>query len=172
LPISQQARFPRGAGERFFDVDVLAALHAGQRHRGVHEIGDAYGAGIDVLVFLVEHDAEVLVPGCLFEALETGRGAGLVHVAQRHDILGARGGVQVRPALGAAADGGYVELIVERLVARRPERRHAAKAAGRHSPGQQRPIEEVASRNTVVGHDLAVPLVQRYTCLLKGDISV
>ena len=40
----QQARFPRRAGQRLFQVDVLAALHAGQGHGGVHEIGDADGA--------------------------------------------------------------------------------------------------------------------------------
>ena len=59
----QQPRLPRRPGQRLLDVDVLAALHAGQRHGGVHEVGDADGAGVDVLAFLVQHDAEVFVLG-------------------------------------------------------------------------------------------------------------
>jgi hypothetical protein len=68
----QEARFPDGAGERLFDVDVLAALHAGEGDGGVHEIGHADGDGVDILALFLQHHAEVFVLGSLLELLEVG----------------------------------------------------------------------------------------------------
>ena len=92
----QQARFPRRPRQRLFHVDVLAVLHAGERHRGVHEIGNADGDGIDILAFLLEHDAEIFVLGLLVELLEIGGRARFIHVAERDDVLGLRGVVEIR----------------------------------------------------------------------------
>ena len=75
----EQARLPRSARQRLLAVDVLAALHAMQGHRGMHEVGDADGARVDVFL-LVEHDAEIFIFGELFELLHVRRGA----VGDRH----------------------------------------------------------------------------------------
>ena len=45
--------------------------------------------GIDVLALLVQHFAEVAVLRRLLELLVDGGGLLIVHVAQRHDVLGA-----------------------------------------------------------------------------------
>ena len=121
----------------------------------MHEIGDADRAGVDVLAFLVEHDAEVLVLGRLLELLEVGRGAALVHVAQGHDVLGGAAWFRIDAALSAASDGGDVQLVVEGLVAQRPQRGHAAVSGLRDRAGQQRSVEEIASGNSVGHYDSA-----------------
>ena len=61
--VAEEAGFPGSAGEWLFDIDVNAALHGIESDSCVHVVGDADGAGVDVLAFLVEHDAEVFVLG-------------------------------------------------------------------------------------------------------------
>ena len=106
--------------------------------------------GVDVLAFLLEHHAEIFVLGLLVELLEVGRGARFIHIAQRHDVLGARGVVEIHSALAAAADRSHVELIVEGLVPQRPERRHAAVTRQRNRPRQETAVEKMPSGNTVL----------------------
>ena len=128
--IEQQACFPRRAGKRLFDVDVLAALHGVQADGGMHVIGYADGAGVDVLAFLVEHDAEIFVFGRFVELAEVLSGALGVDVAKRNDVLGLGDLVEDDSALSAAADGSDVELVVERLVAESFEGWDATVAGG------------------------------------------
>ena len=146
----QQARFPRRPRQRLLHVDVLAVLHAGQRHRGVHEIRNADGDGVDVLAFLLEHHAEIFVLGLLVELLEVGRRPRFIHIAQRHDVLGLRRVVEIHAALPPAADRSHVELIVEGLVPQRPERRHAAVTCQRNRSRQETSVEKMPSGNTVL----------------------
>ena len=87
--LHQLARFPDGAGQRLLHVDVLAALHAPHGGGGVHEIGDGDDDRVDVLVFLVEHLAEVFVLRSAFELLEFARGLLFIDIAQRDDVFGA-----------------------------------------------------------------------------------
>ncbi len=147
--VEQQPCFPGRARQWLFDVDMLAALHAGERDGGVHEVRHADRTGVDVLALLVEHDAEVFVFGGLLVALQVCAGAGFVHVAQRYDVFRARGIVQVHAALPAAANGGDVQFLVERLIAESPQRRNAAEARAGHRAGQQRTEKEMPSRDTV-----------------------
>ena len=113
----QQARLPHGARQGLLQIDVNATLHAGQGDRGVHEIGDAYGDGVDILALFIQHDAKVFVLGRLLEFFEVGCGARVVDVAQGDDVLRERRGIEIDAALPAAAYGGYVQLVVVGLVA-------------------------------------------------------
>jgi len=148
----QQARLPGSSRERLFQVDVFAVLHAGQRHRGMHEVRNPDGAGVDVLPFSIEHHAEVFVFGRLVEALQIRRGAVLVHIAQGDDIFRSRRIQQIHATLSSTADGRHVELFIERLVAQRFERWHTAVTTGRNRAGEQRSEEEMTSGNSVVRH--------------------
>ena len=132
----EQAGLPRSARQRLLDIHVLASLDTGKGHRGMHEIGDSDGDRVDVLLFLVEHDAEVLIEGKLLVALDTGRGAIEIHIAEGHDVLRPGGAVQVSTALAAAADGRDIQFVVVRFVAEGSQRGHAAEARGRHRAGQ------------------------------------
>ena len=60
----KRAAFVQRVRQRLLAVDVLAGADRGQRGHGVDVVGRADGDGVDVLRFLVEHDAEILVaPG-------------------------------------------------------------------------------------------------------------
>ena len=83
----------------------------------MHEIGNSDGHSVDVLAFLVEHDAEVFVEGKLLVALDTGLGAFEIDIAEGHDVLGAGGAVQVAAALAATADSRDIQFVVVRLIA-------------------------------------------------------
>ena len=50
----EQAGLPRRARQRLFTVDVLAHLHTGERDRGVHEIRDADGHGVDIPALAIQ----------------------------------------------------------------------------------------------------------------------
>lgn len=95
---------------------MLAALHARKANSGMHEIGNADSACVDVLAFLVEHDPEVFVFRGLAEARKVGAAAGFVDVAKRDDVLRSRGLIKDHSTLTAAADGGDVQLVIEGLV--------------------------------------------------------
>ena len=60
----QEPRLVHGIRERLLDVDVLAELHRGDRHRGVQVVGGGDDDRVDVAL-LVEHLAEVGVLGGL-----------------------------------------------------------------------------------------------------------
>ena len=70
--VGQQVRFPRGARQGLFAVDVLAVLHAQQRDGGVQVIGSGDHHRVDVLALLVEHLAEVFVLLCLGYSVKHG----------------------------------------------------------------------------------------------------
>ena len=164
--VGQQARLPGCSGQRFLHVDVLAALHAGVRHCGVHVVGDADGAGVDVLSFFIQHDAEIFVLGRLVEAREVRCGAGFVHVAESHDVLGLGGLVEVGSALAAATDRGDVQLVVIGLVAQGPERRHRTESPQWNGAGEERSKKEMPSGNTTVCHSCTLtPTVSNNSCI-------
>jgi hypothetical protein len=78
---SQLAALPHGMRQRLLDVDVFAPLHGPDGGRGVHKIGDGDDDRVDVVVFLVEHDPEILVARSRLELLIDSRGAIVVDVA-------------------------------------------------------------------------------------------
>ena len=120
--VQQQPGFPGGAGQGLFAVDVLAALHAGEGHGGVHVVGNADGDRVDILEFLVKHDAEIFVLGNVRIFGEVCACAVFVDVAHGDDGFGLRGIVKVNASLAAATDGGNVQFVVVRLVAKGAQR--------------------------------------------------
>ena len=144
--VVEEAGFPGGAAEGFFDVDVLAGLHVGEGDGGVHEVGDGDGDGVDVLAFFIEHRAEVAIDGQLFEALH-GRGSAVeIDVAEGDDVLGGGGFAENFGSATAAADGGDVEFVVEGLIAEGAEGGDAAEAGRGDGTGEEGPEEEIAAR--------------------------
>jgi len=73
-------------------------------------VRDADGAGVDVLAFLVEHDAEVFVLGLLGILGEVGRGAVVIDIAHGHQVFGFGGLVEDRSTLAPAADSATFSL--------------------------------------------------------------
>ena len=98
---------------------MLSRLHAGERRRRMHVVGDPYGACIDVVVLFFEHYAEVCVLRLLAVSLEILRSALLVDVTERDDIFGLGHFVQDAAALAAAADCRDIQLVVVRFVPQR-----------------------------------------------------
>jgi hypothetical protein len=106
--------------ERFLHIDVPADADGGQRDDRVGVVGRGHDHGVDVLL-LVEHLALIAIdfgPGKLLERLG---GVTLVHVTERHDVLGGAL-LEVVVPYAANADAGDVELLARRLLARGAER--------------------------------------------------
>ena len=116
--LPQLARLPNRAYQRLLHVNVLAALHTPHSGCGVHVIRRGDDHGIDVLAFLIQHLAEVPELRRVFEALEGGGGAAVVHIAERHDVFRGRRSRDVGGALAAGADGGHVQLFVGGFISR------------------------------------------------------
>ena len=96
---------------------MLAAFHAGQRHRGVHEIGHGNRDRVDVPAFFVEHHAVIFVLRRLLVLLLGRGGAIFVHVANRDDVFGMRGGGHIGGSLRTAPDYRDVQFFTEWFVA-------------------------------------------------------
>ena len=135
---------PDGAGQRLLTVDVLAAGHGPHGGGGVHVVGAGDEDGVDVLV-LIQHDAEILVFRRVGKLFEGAFGAFVIGIAEGDDVL-AGAAVQVREALAAGTDGGDVELLRRRLVAKGLER-----GGGIDRTGGERAVEEMATGN---GHGI------------------
>ena len=143
--IGQQPRLPSGAGQRFFEVDVFTHLHACQRHRRVHEVGNGNGDRVKILALFVEQRAEVAIDGQLRVTLQFRRGAVDIHIAKRDDVLRLGGFVENRGAASSTANCCNVQLVVVRLVAEGPQRGYAAPTGGGDGTREQRPVEKVSS---------------------------
>ena len=112
----QQVRFVRGARERLLAVHVLAVLHREQGDGGVQMIGRGDHHGIDVLALFVEQLAKIFVFGCVGVGAVSGSGAGVIDIAERHDVLRRGGALHDGRAARAEPDGGDIQLLVEGLV--------------------------------------------------------
>ena len=95
---------------RFFAIDVLAHLHRPDRSRCVYMVGRSDGDGVDVLRFLVEHPAKILVDLRVRELLERSLGPVGVDVTERDDIF-VLASVDIAGPAPADADAGDVELV-------------------------------------------------------------
>ena len=154
--LGEQAGLRRDPRERLLHVDALAALHAEDGGDGVHVIGRPDYHRVDVLPFLVEHLAEVLVLRRLVVPLEPGTAALPVHVGERDDVL-RLAAAKIVERLPAGTDTRDVEFLVRRLVTKGLEGGHAAEAACGDRSCEKRPEEEEGpSRDPVVRHALAL----------------
>jgi hypothetical protein len=94
---------------------MLLVVHGGDRSHGVGVIWRGYKDGVNVLLDLVEHAAEVSEALGLSVLLECIRGAGFIHIAERHDLNFGRGqAVEIASALAAHANAGDAQFIVGR----------------------------------------------------------
>ena len=84
--LGQLAALVQRVRQRLLAVDVLAGPDRRHRGDGVDVVGRADRDGVDVLGFLVEHLAEVLVSPRLREGLERAGRAVVVDVAQGDDV--------------------------------------------------------------------------------------
>jgi hypothetical protein len=105
-------------------------------------VGNTDGDRIDVLTFFFQHHAIVFVLGLSFELAEVDGSARFIHIAERNDVFGLRRIVEIHSSLSAATNGGNVEFVVERFVAERAERRHAAESGRGNCPGEETSEEE------------------------------
>ena len=152
--VGEQARFPNGARERLLTIDVLAALHRPGGADGVHEIRRGDDDGVDVL-FLIEHLAEVGIPGRLVELVEHFLGAVGVGIAEGDDIfLGVVADGDAATRLASRADGGDVQFFIRRFEAEHLEIRRAAESRGGDCAGEQGSKEKVSSIESVVCHSV------------------
>ena len=136
--LGQLAHLANRMGQRLLEVDVFAVLEAGHRDHVVRVVGRRDDDPVDVLVFLVQHDAEVFVLPGVRESVEHLGGVLVIDIAQGHEVLGAAL-LDVVVAHAADADGRQVELVAGPLP-RRPgqhvarhnrERRHCAGRAAK-----------------------------------------
>ena len=113
--LRQHPRLVDRMGQRLLAVDVLAQLQRGLGDHGVRVIGSADDDGVDLLVQLVEHPAEVVEGLGLGTALGGRSQVVLIHVAERDDVLVQPGHrlVVVRPA-APHADQGDVQRFRKR----------------------------------------------------------
>jgi hypothetical protein len=75
--------FANGQGEGLLHIDCFAHRHGCHRDRRVHVVRRRDVDRIDVVLFLAEHLAPVLVNAGLWKQLLDLRGPGLVHVGDR-----------------------------------------------------------------------------------------
>ena len=83
----EHARLVDRMGQRLLTVHVLAQLERGMGDHGMSVIGSADDHGVDPVVNLIEHPAEIMIrlglgtsPGGFSQVV-------LVHVAERNDVL-------------------------------------------------------------------------------------
>ena len=107
----EQACLVHLMGQRLLTVDVFAHPQSQGGGHGMGVVGRGDGDGVDVFAFLLHHHAEVRIAVGVVKALESGSGAGVVHIAQGDDVF-ARAAVDVYRTLAAAANGGDVEAVV------------------------------------------------------------
>ncbi len=162
------ARFPHVVGERFFAIDMLAQLQGGQRGKGMGVFAGADNDRIELARMIVEFP-EIDEFARLRELLRGGGEGGLVHIAQRHDVLRAHG-LQVSGAASARADNGDVEALVGIALLR--DGRHAQRGgpAREQRGAQKRPAGQTVedpggSGKTVVhGGVLSLSCLRPRTC--------
>ncbi len=132
-----------GPRQRLLAVDVLAQLDRHHAHDRVNVVGCAHDDRVDAL-FLLEHDAKVLVLPGLGVSPERVPGVVPVDVAQSDDVLAADV-VQVAGPLPPDADAGNVELVARRRIAHPAqdvpghdrERRRSSAGAKQGPPSQR-----------------------------------
>ena len=126
---AHDSRFVHRAREGLFTIDVFAALHGRHRGDGMSVVGRGHQHGIDLLVHLVEHPAEILERLGLGMLLVNVARPLCVHVAQRHDVHARPGKViEVTPSLAADADAGDIQLVVGLIAESEPRARQQEKA--------------------------------------------
>ena len=141
--------------ERFFAVDVLVRAGARIIHQGVPVIGRGVDDHMDIrvrqrlAVIRVDLGRGLALGGKL---LGRGRGVGLVHIADGHNLAEIAGVARIAPAHAAAADEQDARAVVggrqfflllggQHLALGEPQRQ-----AG-HGRGQRGPLEESAARD-------------------------
>ena len=97
--------------ERFLAIDMLSELHRGQSDGRVHVIGRGDIDGIDVLRFLFEQFAPVLIDPRVRELFAGFGGPVEIHITDRDDldILAVGDLGEVGPSLPTCAEAGVAE---------------------------------------------------------------
>ncbi len=139
-----------GVGQRLLAVDVLAAFHSGDRGHRVVMVGRGHHDGVDLLVQLVEHLAEVAELRGLGMVVEGADDAVVapVDVAEGHDIVAAGHRAHVAPAHRADADAGDVQLLAGR------RRAAAGHGVSRHDGDRRHGGPRGAQEFTTIGQYL------------------
>jgi hypothetical protein len=103
---------------RLLAIDVLAHLDRPEGRGSVNMIRRADGDGVDVLLFLLQQDAEIFVTSRVGKLLVSSRRPAVVDVAQGDDV-GPVGGVlaNVAASHSAGPDPGHVHPFAGREVA-------------------------------------------------------
>jgi hypothetical protein len=84
--LGHAADFVQAVGERLLAVDVLAESHRADTHRRVHVVGCGNVHTVDLVGFLLQHLAPVLIEARVGEFLASRGGLCEVHIAERRDL--------------------------------------------------------------------------------------
>ena len=106
--------------QRFFAIDVLAALNSSHRRNRMNMVGRRHDNRIDILILLIEHPAEVFVLRRLRELFESPGRSAIVNIAESNNILTAARPDIARPPT-ANADSCNIKLIARCRIARTGE---------------------------------------------------
>ena len=105
--------FPGGVRQGLLAVDMFSHQHGLPCRVKVRMIGSTNYHGVDGLLHLIEHPAEITVLPGLRKARPVLTGPLLVHVTDGHDILSSYPS-EISSSLPSYPDAGYVKLIVWR----------------------------------------------------------
>ena len=114
-----QSGFVDAVGQRFLAVAMLAEFHRHHPGRGVDMIRGTDHDRVDLVVHLIEHRAEILIPLGRGEFLKGACCSALINITQGDDVLACYT-VHVGRAATANADAGNVQLLISLRRVRRP----------------------------------------------------
>ena len=112
--LHQLTDFVNRMGERFFAVEMFPMFDRGHPRHRVEMIGGSDHYGIDALMHIVKHLAEIAVTPGIGIFLKRVRSMAFIDVAQSNDVVATGDGIEIACPLAADANPSNIDSVARR----------------------------------------------------------